>query len=637
MDVEVVKSELVPVSVESGSEENSSLLHEKENGTLNQETGLNEPIKFGSHGMDEPVDREGSNIPVADFPKDVGDEWPEPKQIHSFYLVKYRTYEDPKLKAKVELADKDQQKKNQAKFQISDKFWAKKAERSRVIELMRPLNDENRQYWNIVNGKRKEMEPLHEALGKLRNTNSVNREKGVGICSSEEELNYLIKSLEYRIQHESIPLSEEKKILKEIKQLEGTREKVLANAAMRAKIQDSMGEKDVIQDQVKLMGVDLDGVRKEQQVVKAKIKQLTDEKEVLEKEINSLADELDAATEKYKTAYKTFSDLKQQLNAGNDCFYQSRTLLTKVRELAARKDIEALKEIVNMEVDKFMSLWNNNKAFRDDYERRILASLDNRQLSRDGRMRNPDEKPLVIREAPPSSSVTETATKTNVKQPKEDSTSAPKHNTSLAEKVQKEVKNKIQKEVKDKATGTTLELPIDVEGKGIISVSEKPQKDSQPKRDEVDEAKLKEIRREEEIAKAKQALERKKKLAEKAAAKAVIKAQKEAEKKLKDREKKAKKKAGASAPASEPEEQPTEADAEVTEPEKADEKVEASAPSKSKDRKENLVRYRNRPKGPVSVPRDILKRKKSTNYWVWAAPAGLSVMVLLVFGYKYFF
>ncbi|CAL5414713.1 unnamed protein product [Camellia sinensis] len=346
MDVEVVKSELVPVSVESGSEENSSSLHEKENGTLNQETGLNEPIKFGSHGMDEPVDREGSNIPVADFPKDVVDEWPEPKQIHSFSLVKYRTYEDLKLKAKVELADKDQQKKNQAKYQISDKFWAKKAEKSRLIDLMRHLNDENRQYWNIVNGKRKEMEPLHEALGKLRNTSSVNREKGVGICSSVEELNYLIKSLEYRIQHESIPLSEEKEILKEIKQLEATREKVVANAAMRAKIQDSMGEKDVIQDQVKLMGVDLDGVRKEQQVVKVKLKQLSDDKEVLEKEINSLADELDAAAEKYKTAYKIFSDL----NAGNDCFYQNRTLLTKVKELAARKDIEALKEIVNMEV-----------------------------------------------------------------------------------------------------------------------------------------------------------------------------------------------------------------------------------------------------------------------------------------------
>lgn len=54
------------------------------------------------------------------------------------------------------------------------------------------------------------------------------------------------------MQHESIPLSEEKQILREIKQLEGTREKVIANAAVRAKIQDSLGEKESIQDQVKV-------------------------------------------------------------------------------------------------------------------------------------------------------------------------------------------------------------------------------------------------------------------------------------------------------------------------------------------------------------------------------------------------
>ena len=61
-----------------------------------------------------------------------------------------------------------------------------------------------------------------------------------------------IHSLQYRIQHESIPLAEEKQIIREIKQLEGTREKVIANAAMRAKIQDSLGQKEAIQDQVKV-------------------------------------------------------------------------------------------------------------------------------------------------------------------------------------------------------------------------------------------------------------------------------------------------------------------------------------------------------------------------------------------------
>ena len=61
-----------------------------------------------------------------------------------------------------------------------------------------------------------------------------------------------IKSLQYHIQHESITLNEEKQILREIKQLEGTREKVIANAALRAKIQESMGEKEALEDQMKV-------------------------------------------------------------------------------------------------------------------------------------------------------------------------------------------------------------------------------------------------------------------------------------------------------------------------------------------------------------------------------------------------
>lgn len=72
------------------------------------------------------------------------------------------------------------------------------------------------------------------------------------LVTSWEMVKLQIHCLQYRIQHESIPLAEEKQLLKEIKRLEGTRETVIANAAMRAKIQDSMGQKEVIQDQVKV-------------------------------------------------------------------------------------------------------------------------------------------------------------------------------------------------------------------------------------------------------------------------------------------------------------------------------------------------------------------------------------------------
>ena len=55
-----------------------------------------------------------------------------------------------------------------------------------------------------------------------------------------------------RMVHESIPLSEEKRLVKEIKDLEKTRSKVISNAANRAKLQGTVVEKEAIHDQVKV-------------------------------------------------------------------------------------------------------------------------------------------------------------------------------------------------------------------------------------------------------------------------------------------------------------------------------------------------------------------------------------------------
>lgn len=139
-------------------------------------------------------------------------------------------------------------------------------------------------------------------------------------------------------------------------------------------------------------------------------------------------------------------------------------------------------------------------------------------------MRNPDEKPLVVLEES-ASSESETVAKPISKRVKEDA-KPPQVDALPTQKVQKEVKNKPMNtkpavdhiDVVDKEITVPEKLPIEI-----------PKKDK-----EVDAAKLKEIKREEEIAKAKQAMERKKKLAEKNAAKAAIRAQKEAEKKNKE-------------------------------------------------------------------------------------------------------
>ena len=134
-------------------------------------------------------------------------------------------------------------------------------------------------------------------------------------------------------------------------------------------------------------------------------------------------------------------------------------------------------------------------------------------------MRNPNEKSLVLVEQTKPAEV-ETYAKPTPKVVKED-VKPPKEQVSVpAQKDLKETKKK-------QAERSAVSEPQAVEEEYFAV--EKPKQEKV-----IDAAKLKEIKRQEEMEKQKQALDRKRKLAEKAAAKAALKAQKEAEKKQKE-------------------------------------------------------------------------------------------------------
>ncbi|XP_072998984.1 proton pump-interactor 1-like isoform X1 [Typha latifolia] len=599
---------------------------------------------------------------ASNFPKDVVDEWPAPKEIHTFYFAKYRSYEDPKLKAKIEQADKEIQRKNQARFLITEALREKRSDRSLVISQLKPLTADNKYYREIIDGKRKEMEPLHDALGKLRSANNAVREKGTSLCSSEEELNNLIKSLHYRMQHESLTLNEEKQLLKEIKQLEKTRETVIANASMRAKIQDSLGQRESIQGQVKLIGGDIDTVRKEQQEVRKKIKHMEDKLKVIDHEIDALLVELTAVNEKRNKAYENLLELRNMRDEVNACYFQNRSLLNNARNLSAKKDIAALRELSKNEIENFLLKWSRNRAFRDDYERRILLSLDKRQLSRDARMRNPDERSIVSEE-PAHMESEATPAKVTVKQVQEKISPVVQDDTmrhtgkddGFAKSTETgsttRHTGKDDGLAKSRGTGSSTRHtgkddgfaisteagprgkpgdPVAADDSYTSEISEKESVDLQ----EADTAKLKEMKKEEEIAKAKLALERKKKQAEKAAAKAAIRAEKEAERKLKEKEKKARKKAEASATASSAVQTDTDLKDVYLEPEHTN----ADVPVQEKvDVKKENIKYRSRPKGQGRTAKVMIKKKKSHSYWVWGASAAAASVTLLFVGYYFSF
>ena len=95
MAVEVVGFEMVQGPVENGAKEDKSISEKTENGKLEQDTGVAEPTKFGSHG-DESAKPEANVV------------------------------SDANIKAKLEKYDKEISQENQARIQVTDALRAKR-------------------------------------------------------------------------------------------------------------------------------------------------------------------------------------------------------------------------------------------------------------------------------------------------------------------------------------------------------------------------------------------------------------------------------------------------------------------------------------------------------------------------------
>ncbi|CAH8325801.1 unnamed protein product [Eruca vesicaria subsp. sativa] len=319
----------------------------------------------------------------------------------------------------------------------------------------------------------------------------------------------------------------------------------------------------------------MENVMKDQEVnsLSERLNEIKMEMELLEAQMGCVLDQRDRAFERIKF-------LRIQRDKGNAAFFQSRVVMKKAVELAASGNVRDLEELANSEVDKFMSRWNNDKGFRDDYKKRILPSLEERKLRRDERVRSSE--------------------------------------------------GSVDTENRDE---TAIELKR-------FSTEEEEESDEKLEKEEeeiVDKETLKEKKREEQLEKARLAMERKRKLHEKAAAKAAIRVKKEAEKKLKELEKRAKKKKKASSNSSTPSdlEKTPETVTEGSEPEKTGKEKPLNGRSVSWKQR-SFLRYRHHKKGNETVPKAILKRRRAYRLWVWSvssAAVALPLALLIVFFY----
>ncbi|KAI8003529.1 Proton pump-interactor 1 [Camellia lanceoleosa] len=495
----------------------------------------------------------------------------------------------------------------------------------------------------LVKSKRQEIDSVQSVINRVKNAVSV------------KQIDVRIHDMEHMIQHETLPLKEEKQFIREIKQLKLHREQLSSNMGSRDEVQQALDQRDQIEERLKILKKELDCLK--DKVSKAEAAVVAAEKKCIDesKKLNGLHAQFRAADEIRQEAYAHFLNIKKQLYEKNARFRMYKGDAMKANEYALSGDKEALHRLCVNQVETVIELWNKNDEFRNEYLSRNTRSTMRRLRTLDGRALGPDEETTLLPnvvderiEGPHS-----TAGKANSELPSftleqekrlstvEDEETDDKSTAKVPEQiVQTTITKKPGKPTLRNGSATVsgrdeMEEMIEEEhNKQTKEEQELARKEEELRKEEA-ATKLKEQRRLEEKAKAMEALERKRRNAEKAHIRAELRAQKEAEQKEKEREKRAKKKEKKKSAAAEDADGNHEGEAVPTSesPVVTTEEPEIREnPSTITKRPQKVVQFTKQSK-TKSIPPPLRNRgKRRMQQWIWIILVGLLVLALFLLG-----
>ncbi|KAH8931895.1 hypothetical protein BDL97_19G044600 [Sphagnum fallax] len=470
-----------------------------------------------------------------------------PRELHTYYMVRVPRPVDQTGKNEIILADLRLKEKTEERDYYNAAVQMQRSKRNEALDRLKAARQQERDCRNAVRAKLQEMTPLKGDLRKLKEAGRAPRESR-DLPTSEEELDRRIAYLNHTIQHESITLKEEKQLVRDIKQLQSSRDQVRASEALRAQVHESLGQREDIEEHLKLLSSDHRQLDGELHEAVTKRKSIEEEFEKLDKALGDIQGQLAMANQVRQEAYEARQNLVRTESARSDEFYRNRREIQTAKQLAIQNNRKAVEELCNAQVERILSLWNGDKEFRENYVKSNERSTLKRLGTLDGRSLGPDEEPPLLSSYTDRipNSVPQSNAKVQTAVSGFEAASSGDNGTAANGA---EVKEAVGK--KSKPTGTEISEPEKSVKRDVEDVHVEPTatvKEVSNTAVEVDpvaseEAEFKHKQRASEMAKAKEAEERKRRMAERSQSKALAWAQKEAERKEREKEKKARKKA----------------------------------------------------------------------------------------------
>ncbi|VAI19106.1 unnamed protein product [Triticum turgidum subsp. durum] len=477
---------------------------------------------------------------------------------HKFFIVKVPKLAGDDVWARVQDAQVHLDRLTQERDAINARKKKQKAAFDEYREKLETARKEENEARVAHAGKRNVLDGVRSTIGKLNQATSV------------EEIDELIVRKQRTMEHETISLKEEKLFIKEINELKAQRKQACSNMGSEAEMSEAFHQKDHIHEQHK-------NLKKEADLLFKNLKSLEENRKKIQKSfederaaLRKLNDDLYAANEQRQQAYENWVELRGEPGKKNKYFFMYKKDRDAAGKLLSSGDMDGLQSYCNNQVEGFMEMWNKDDDFRRLYVEANQISTLRRLGTHDGRSLGPDEEPPVI----PSNNYSRrpnnpsqlTVSSPNV--PITTSEAAPEKSTAVVVPVEEDSfpvlpPTQTHKQAKPKAAGsgsTQKEItpaPAPAPAPEVVDVKQ-IEKEKARLAEELELAREELARKEEElraqraaaekerlrleqIAKAKEAEERKKKKAEKAQERAEFKARKEAEMKEKKKAKKSKK------------------------------------------------------------------------------------------------
>ncbi|EEF44418.1 hypothetical protein RCOM_1174050 [Ricinus communis] len=258
------------------------------------------------------IDRLSPDLNLDSVAEDVIDAGHDPRNVNHSDFIKFWLWEDSTSECIIQHAEKVVECMNKKRLDIVMKIEERKLDRDNIIRRLECLMYRYQSLRYNAASHKKKMEPLQLALDKLSFTNNAYHDKAIKSCLFEDEIHFNISCLFYRSGCYSNDEVRRKQVLEEINQLKRTREQVIANAAVKGRIWNSLESKEIIQGKINLAGKESEEIRKKCLEVRARIKLVEKRLEAIDKDVISLQKQLIAANQRKGRAYKSILKLRKQ-------------------------------------------------------------------------------------------------------------------------------------------------------------------------------------------------------------------------------------------------------------------------------------------------------------------------------------